>query len=945
LAQEEELRVSVQATIDLDRSTSEDIAGSNPTAPSNPITAARNYSKRGWVPIPIPLREKAPRLRDWPKLRLTEQDLPAHFGGRPQNVGVLLGEPSGGLVDVDLDSPDAAKLADDFLPPTDSVFGRPSKPRSHRLYLAAPIPKTERFEGIDSSVLVELRSTGSQTIFPPSLHPSGEVISFEKDGQPAAVDGLALRERVARLAAATLLLKQWPMGAGSRQEIALALAGGLLGNGWNTRETEEFIHAIARTAGDNEAAKRAEAALYTEKSLKAGEHVTGWPRLAALMGSLEVTRVASWLKLRQAGRKIESYRATLNGLVWDKSHRDSIPLTNFTARIVGEVLEDDGAETRRRYEIEAQLRDKTRKAIVPAEQFGSMAWVAEYLGAGAVVYPGFGVKEHARTAIQMLSGEVPERRVFAHTGWRRIEDDWVYLHGGGAIGRDGPVPNVHVNLPDPLARFVLPTPPEGDDLKKAVLASLHLLKVAPETITFPILAATYRAVVGECDFSLHVSGDTGVGKTGLAALAQQHFGCEMDARNLPGSWSSTANATESLAFAAKDALLVLDDFSPQGSQTDVQRLHREADRILRAQGNRSSRLRMRADTSLRQPKPPRGLILSTGEDIPRGQSLRARLLTLEMSPSSVDWSGMTDCQAEAASGLYAQALAGFIHWLATRYTATRTSMRMEIAKLRNAASREGQHRRSAEIVANLSWGLRLFLDFAVDVGAISQSEGDGILTQGEKALDDVAGLQSAQQRESDPALHSIELLKSALASGRGHLANEQGGNPAKNPEKWGWRLRVQGAYEEWIPMGPRVGWVNDQGEVLLEPHAWVAAVQEVARSTGETIPISAAALAKRLKERGLLITTDRARQTRTVRRTLEGVRRSVLHLRLYALAIRREKTLPDAKRFKGSLARARRLRRGRVSASPGSTASSPQRLPGGTGSRPDMASMVFRLVA
>ena len=38
--------------------------------------------------------------------------------------------------------------------------------------------------------------------------------------------------------------------------------------------------------------------------------------------------------------------------------------------------------------------------------------------------PGFGVKDHARAAIQTLSEEIPARRVYAHTGWRKIGGDW-----------------------------------------------------------------------------------------------------------------------------------------------------------------------------------------------------------------------------------------------------------------------------------------------------------------------------------------------------------------------------------------------------------------------------------------------------------------------------------------------------------------------------------------
>jgi hypothetical protein len=91
-----------------------------------------------------------------------------------------------------------------------------------------------------------------------------------------------------------------------------------------------------------------------------------------------------------------------------------------------------------------------------------------------------------------------------------------------------------------------------------------------------LLAATYRAALGEADFALHLAGQTGAFKSEIAALCQQHFGAGMNARNFPGSWSSTANAIEAMAFYAKDALFVIDDFPPQGSTHDVARYHASA---------------------------------------------------------------------------------------------------------------------------------------------------------------------------------------------------------------------------------------------------------------------------------------------------------------------------------------------------------------------------------
>jgi hypothetical protein len=191
-------------------------------------------------------------------------------------------------------------------------------------------------------------------------------------------------------------------------------------------------------------------------------------------------------------------------------------------------------------------------------------------------------------------------------------------------------------------------------------AILQFLDVAPDQITFPIYGAVFRAALGSTDFSLHLAGPTGAGKSEIVALAQQHYGPTLDARHLPGSWSSTGNALEGLAFIAKDALLVVDDFCPAGGSADIRRYHREADRFLRAQGNASGRQRMQSDGTLRPVKPPRGLVLSTGEDTPRGQSLRSRLFVLEVDPSVVNWERVTACQLDASTGRYASVMAAFV---------------------------------------------------------------------------------------------------------------------------------------------------------------------------------------------------------------------------------------------------------------------------------------------
>jgi hypothetical protein len=589
-----------------------------------------------------------------------------------------------------------------------------------------------------------------------------------------------------------------------------------------------------------------------------------------------------------------------------------VPLCNFTARITEAVTRDDGAEQATLFTLAGSLADgcELPAVSVSAADFAGLGWVTATWHGRAVVYAGQGTRDHLRAALELLSRERTERTVYGHTGWRQIGDHWHYLHAGGAIGPDGPAVGVEVSLPDPLAGFALPAPPQDKDLARAVGASLALLGgLAPDRLTFPLLGAAYRAALGEApgpiDLSLHLSGPHGAGKTEMAALAQQHFGAGLDARHLPGSWSSTANAIEELAFAAKDALLVVDDYAPRGAAGDRQRLEKEADRLFRAQGNRAGRQRMRRDSTLRPAKPPRGLFLSTGEDVPAGHSLRGRLLVLEVSPGDVPLARLTPHQRAAAAGLFAQALAGFVRWLAPHYAELCARLPGERVRLRDRAQAEiaAGSARTPGIMADLALGLQLFLDFARAVGVLTAAARETLARRGWQALAEACAAQAAHVQAAEPTVLFLRLLVAAVASGQAHVAGVDGQEPKalgkpREAAAWGWWGKEyttggpdgRETHIEWQAKGRRIGWV-DGAELYLEPEASYAAAQEMARNQGDSLPVQARTLHKRLKERGLLASTDPGREVLTVRRTLEGRRRNVLHLRADTLS--QEPDQPD----------------------------------------------------
>ena len=165
---------------------------------------ARRYIERDLAPIAVPLGSKNPNRPNWQDERVTADGV-SHYFNNGQNIGVLNGEPSGWRVCLDLDVTEAANLVGRFFPPT-LTSGRQSQPHSH-WWLISQGAETEKFKDVDGTMLMELRSTGCQTIVAPSVHPSGEryVWHSETGLEMAHIRAVELRHRLRQLATATLI--------------------------------------------------------------------------------------------------------------------------------------------------------------------------------------------------------------------------------------------------------------------------------------------------------------------------------------------------------------------------------------------------------------------------------------------------------------------------------------------------------------------------------------------------------------------------------------------------------------------------------------------------------------------------------------------------------------------------------------------------------------------
>lgn len=276
------------------------------------VEAAIHAFEQGWAPIPIRKGEKRPAHSDWPNTRYkTANEIESAFKGN--NLGVLLGDASNGLIDIDLDSREAQVLADGFLPVTRMVHGRESSPKSHYWYRVEgwslkvqpfydPVERMKQNQGAedhdpDRLVLMEIRGTGGQTLLPPSTHPSGEKYKWYNEWHaPAVVPHQEIEKTTRWLAAAALLARYWP-GEGKRHQASMALAGGLLKieDKELNDDAEVFLASVALAAGDEEGFDRQQDVASTRDLIKRGKKVKGWPSLAKLIPKRVVQQVVEWL--------------------------------------------------------------------------------------------------------------------------------------------------------------------------------------------------------------------------------------------------------------------------------------------------------------------------------------------------------------------------------------------------------------------------------------------------------------------------------------------------------------------------------------------------------------------------------------------------------------------------------------------------------------------------
>lgn len=345
-----------------------------------------------------------------------------------------------------------------------------------------------------------------------------------------------------------------------------------------------------------------------------------------------------------------------------KKGYEVITIANFCVWIdKEEIVHDEFGNTTRIYTIVG--KNETGKKISPfkieATEFGEMNWTDLYLGKDCYIYDKPKNKFRVYEAIQRhpFTSQAKTTTVYGYTGWLESDKGLRYLFPNFSQKKH----NLEASLPDVLSAYSIPCATDQEKVE-GLKKSLMFLSVANPRITIPLLATMYLAPLTSlvnADFTVWLYGETGSFKTTLTKHIMNHFG-KFD--NHVITWNATPNALERYASIIGDAPLVIDDYAPQPDQASQTRLDQTVERVIRDAGNNAGRARMKANLSLQHIYRKRGIIIATGEQLPKGQSVLARIYGISISKQDVNLSELKQAQLNREKH-YGFATSAYIDWI------------------------------------------------------------------------------------------------------------------------------------------------------------------------------------------------------------------------------------------------------------------------------------------
>jgi hypothetical protein len=516
---------------------------------------------------------------------------------------------------------------------------------------------------------------------------------------------------------------------------------------------------------------------------------------------------------------------------------------------MGRIIEwrvrvDDDGQSENLMRVALQHRAHTATLDIPSELFGDPNALQRFIAqkAGGIYAVCAGMTKHLAPAINRLSGEYPTHTTYGFMGWTQIEGRWVYVSPNGSVGADGILEtSPEVELESRLRDYGLKAS-EWIDSVVAFRAAVSVLppSLAPALIAFtflPLLQRFFPAAAPKP--ALHLVGTSGSGKSEIASILSSFYG-EFTRDAPPAQWGDTVNTVETLGYALADALYWVDDYKPAYAE------EKTFPRFLQSYSRGMGRGRLTREAKLRQERPCRGHLLSTGETVLEGEaSVLARMIVLDIPPwEKRDPGGKALVEGERQRTKLSAFTARFIQWIAGQQDAGSLCVDLSSRFVQNVTGYQqklmaklGRQANTGRMIQN--WAL-LVTVYQMLMQFLDTMDVDDALPSWQDTI--IESVNAVQEERAGQVF--LDALGQLLASGRAMLATD-----LRQPEEPGLGTTV---------IGYRTG-----DEILLLPDVTIQMVTQTVK-----LNFDARAIGQQLREDGWLLA---GANTLTVQRRVRSV--------------------------------------------------------------------------
>jgi len=546
----------------------------------------------------------------------------------------------------------------------------------------------------------------------------------------------------------------------------------------------------------------------------------------------------------------------------DGVEQEPMALSNFTMQIVAEEWEDDGEGGRQRHVVVKGMLAgglPLPESSIPSEDWNNPSvWIPRIWGYKPVIH----VPAHeVLRLVSLLHQSVAERIVYRFTGWTKGPSGApVFLLPQGPI-TDNEEDRAHmmetsrVSVSDKIdGWFDLPESPSAQDVEGAYDWIETLLDAGDKQVTATLVAAQFLAPLFSTlkpNFNVWLYGKSGHYKSSALAASMNMWGPRFAYDSLPIGWSSSAKRLMDFAFEMRDLPVVIDDYRPE-----TEEMRRSLSTLSYAVGNHQGRERMLRTGIAQGARPIRGLVISTGEDVPHGEGQTARWYIVGVRSNSLNKTQVEEVSRAGAQGLIAPAMRHYLSWLATRINDPEWVQRIRDYHRSLMTEERLTTRGHPRLPGQTAWvkvGLRLAVS--------SHPRGAWVNERMDRECDEAlakAGLErqamSHESRLSHRFLNCVmHMVQCGVIRGHGEGISLP---PEFRPELFGWRRTASfvpgdGPAEQWVPhfrdARPALQVAHSSGRwwVIIAGPAMLSEIRERYRVT-EPITESSRAVAEAL---------------------------------------------------------------------------------------------------